>query len=145
MTTSEGPHSSTPDGADPPARNSATGKSGYEFSARENRVLANLASSMQFVGLFGVAIGVLVVVSGFLSGTPWPILSGAFYAVLGLWTHRAGVSFRDVVKTEGHDIGHLMQGIDDLRKLFNVQYWICLLALLIAIGLVVGTLLRRTG
>src|SRR5581483_3499046 len=98
----------------------------YEFSADQNKLLSILSSKMTFVGLFGLAIGILVIIAGVIHRRPGAILSGAFYAVFGIWTHRAGVSLRHIVDTEGSDIQHLMYAIEDLRKLYTVQYWICL-------------------
>lgn len=135
MNSAESPHSPAPDGEVPPTRGSTSNASGYEFSARENAVLEKLASRMHFVGLFGLAIGILVIVPGVLRHRPFVIVSGAFYALFGIWTHRASTSFRDVVETKGKDIQHLMHAIDDLRKLYTVQYWMCLVALALAVGL----------
>jgi hypothetical protein len=135
MTTAEDPQGSTTGSEGLPPRSASTGE-GYEFSARENDVLDKLAERMHFVGLFGLAIGILVIVAGVFGHRPFAIVSGAFYALFGIWTHRASVSFREVVNTKGDDVRHLMHAIEDLRKLYTVQYWMCMIALAIAVGLV---------
>lgn len=145
MTTADGPESSTPDGPALAPRGSAAGNPGYEFSAHENTVLEKLASRMHFVGLFALAIGILVIVAGVLRHRPFAIISGAFYALFGIWTQRASASFHDVVDTKGRDIHHLMHAVDDLRKLYTVQYWMCLIALAIAIGLLTVAVFPGSG
>jgi hypothetical protein len=114
--------------------------SGYEFTGDENKLLAKLASRMHFVGLFGLGTGVLVIAAAVVRDHHFAaILSGAFYALIGIWTQRASVSFRRVVETQGHDIRHLLHALEDLRKLYTLQYWICLLALLVALGLLAAS------
>ncbi len=119
----------------------------YEFSERENVLLAKLAGRMRFVGLFAIGIGILVVASSLFHHYHWSVVSGIFYAVIGIWTHRASISFQDMVETKGHDISHLMHALDDLRKLYTFQYWLCFLALVISLGVLIGTiaLIMRGG
>jgi hypothetical protein len=124
-------------GVDPVPRFSTPSNVAYEFSERENVLIAGLASRMRFVGLLAFATGALVVVLGALRIDPLWIFSGAFSTLIGLWTHRASVSFRDVVQTEGHDIPHLMQALEDLRKLYTLQFWAGFLGLLVMLGVVI--------
>jgi len=88
---------------------------------------------MHFVGLFLLAMGLLIIAIGvvvvFHAG---PIISGALACVVGLWTQRASMSFKSVVQTEGQDITHLMDALDDLRKLYSLQYWLLILGLVLA-------------
>jgi hypothetical protein len=127
----------------PPAGPSPVGKrsadSQYEFTPGENKVIGQLAMKMHFVGLFLLAMGMLVIGIGVLefhSGafiSAGPILSGSLTCVVGLWTQRASTSFSYVVRTQGRDISHLMDALDDLRKLYNFQFWLVMLALLLAL------------
>jgi hypothetical protein len=102
----------------------------YEFSEQESRLIARLARKMRFVGLFALAIGILVVGFGAIFGNAGSIISGALYALIGIWTHRASVSFRHVADTRGRDISNLMHALHDLQRLYTVQFWICLLTLI---------------
>jgi hypothetical protein len=108
---------------------------GYEFSPEQNALLLRLASRMQFVGLFALGLGVVAIILGAVRKQYGVMFGGILYAVIGLWTERAGRSFRFIAITEGHDIRHLMHALADLRKLYTVQYWICFAALLAAIVL----------
>ncbi len=108
-------------------------RSAYEFTPDENVLIGKLASQMHFVGLFAIGIGILVIAAGLLGHHLGSILSGAFYALIGIWTHRASVSFKNVVQTEGYDLHHLLYAIEDLRKFFNLLFWVCFLALVIAL------------
>ncbi len=107
----------------------------FEFNQGENEIIANLAWKMHFVGLFVLAIGLLVIVIGIIMFHVFPIFSGTLYAVIGIWTQRAADSFRNVVYTQGKDITHLMAALDDLRKLYTLQFWLCVIGL---VGTVAG-------
>jgi hypothetical protein len=111
-----------------------SGDQQYEFKPGENRIIGQLASKMHFVGLFLLAMGLLIIAIGvavvFHAG---PIISGILACVVGLWTQRASMSFRDVVRTEGKDISHLMDALDDLRKLYSLQYWLLILGVALAL------------
>jgi hypothetical protein len=124
--------SPTPSGASP--HDVRTPDKQYEFKEDENRIIGQLASKMNFVGLFLFANGILTVAIGvhplFHVG---PIITGALMCVVGLWTQRASSSFRNVVDTEGHDISHLMKALDDLRKLYSLQFWLVILGVLLAL------------
>jgi hypothetical protein len=106
----------------------------YEFKTNENRIIGQLASKMHFVGLFLLTMGLLIIGIGvavvFHVG---PIISGTLACVVGLWTQRASMSFKNVVQTEGDDITHLMDALDDLRKLYSLQYWLLVLGVLLAL------------
>lgn len=118
----------------------------YEFNAEENVVIGVLSSQMQFVGLFSLAIGIFVIVAGLLSHHLGSIVSGTFYAVIGIWTHRASVSLKKIVETRGHDLHHLLYALKDLRRFFGLLYWICLAALLLALcALAVAVVWSFTG
>jgi len=120
-------------GASPSA--SKTGDKQYEFKPGENKIIGQLAFKMHFVGLFLLAIGLIIIAIGvavvFHVG---PIISGTLACVVGLWTQRASMSFKNVVQTQGRDITHLMDALDDLRKLYTLQYWLLVLGLLLALA-----------
>jgi hypothetical protein len=114
---------------------SKTGDKQYEFKPGENKIIGQLAFKMHFVGLFLLAMGLMIIAIGvavvFHVG---PIISGTLACVVGLWTQRASMSFKNVVQTQGRDITHLMDALDDLRKLYTLQYWLLVLGLLLALA-----------
>jgi hypothetical protein len=56
-------------------------------------------------------------------------INGLIYVLIGSWTRNAGGSFKSIVDTKGSDIGHLMEGLGSLNKMYQ------LIATLIAFGL----------
>jgi hypothetical protein len=115
----------------------------YEFKPSENQIIGELAGKMHFVGLFMIATGLLVIAIGAFGinlrqGIPAtldslsPIFTGTLTCVVGLWTQRASVSFKNVVYTEGRDISHLIAALEDLRKLYSLQFWLLILGLILA-------------
>jgi hypothetical protein len=136
-TTSPEPVTTPPASAKPgtPPSELKPGDKQYEFKPNENKIIGQLASKMHFVGLFLLAVGLLIIAIGvavvFHAG---PIITGALACVVGLWTQRASASFKSVVQTEGKDISHLMDALDDLRKLYSLQYWLLILGLVLALA-----------
>ncbi len=116
----------------------------YEFSERDGEIIRSLARKMNFVGLFALGVGVFVIFLGALMGHAGSILSGALYALIGIWTHRASVSFRNVADTRGNDISNLMHALHDLQKLYGFQFWLCALGLLASIITSIALLYHRT-
>ena len=105
----------------------------YEFKPQENKIIGELAAKMHFVGLFLLASGLLVIGIGVIVHHYGPITSGTLFCVVGLWTQRASVSLKSVVYTEGKDISHLISALEDLRKLYSLQFWLLILALLFVV------------
>jgi hypothetical protein len=123
--------------ANPPAYAAAggsrTAEKQYEFKPQENRVIGELAAKMHFVGLFLLAVGVLLIVIGVYPLVHVvPIVIGTLFCVVGLWTQRSSVSFKGVVYTEGHDISHIIAALEDLRKLYSLQFWLLIIGLVLA-------------
>ena len=108
-----------------------------EFNADEKAVFSALGMKMHFVGLFALGLGLIAVLVGLSRKEAGSILAGMLYAIIGHWTTRAGAQFRSTAWTRGHDHSHLMAALIDLRKLYTLQYWICLIAL-IAVLVVLG-------
>jgi hypothetical protein len=125
----------------------------YEFTSRQNAVIGPLARDMvwvavplQIVGIL-YAIGVIAsVVKAF--GDPHYILQAVliglamlFYLALGTWTSRSARSFKQIVSTEGRDINHLMDALDDLRKMYGllsviVKIYVLLVLIAVVVGLI---------
>jgi hypothetical protein len=110
----------------------------YEFNEQQNTQLAKLATSMTFVGVMMIVLGVicgLSVLAGEVSG----VITGVLYVLIGVWTRSAGQSLRSIVDTEGNDISHLMDAIGNLGKLYLLQKWLVILAIIaLAIAFFVG-------
>jgi len=141
----------------------------YEFSESQNQLIRDLAHKMQIVGYFLTAIGFLVIVSGVIltvqqlslavgqmsqsqgvSKETWGsllgglgnLVQGSVQCIVGWWTARAAKSFRLIVWTRGNDIENLMGALGELRKLYGLQYWLIMMALiLVSVALVVGLIL----
>jgi hypothetical protein len=58
------------------------------------------------------------------------IIGGLLYLFMGMWTGNSAAAFRRIVDTQGSDIRHLMEAVNNLRKLYTLQYWLILLALI---------------
>lgn len=114
----------------------------YEFSSSQNELIKNLAEKMRFVSYFLIGVGVLIAVGGvitLLRGGIANIISGVVQIIIGVWTNKAAAAFNRIVDTEGNDIENLMGALGELRKLYNLQYWLLILTLVFAaLGLVVG-------
>lgn len=115
----------------------------YEFTPDQNALIARLASKMLFVGLFALGLGIAAIVVGAVRRDVSIIFSGSLYAVIGLWTERSGRSFRFIALTKGQDIRHLMHALEDLRRLYTLQFWICFLALVATVVLLGASVAAR--
>lgn len=117
----------------------------YEFSSSQNELVKNLADKMRFVAYFLIAVGVLGLIGGLLSlraGGVGNIISGIVYILIGFWTNNASSAFRRIVETSGSDIENLMGALGELRKLYTLQYWLLIIALVfIALALILGLVL----
>jgi len=110
----------------------------YEFKPNENKIISQLAFRMHFVGLFLLATGLVVIGLGVVNGGHivhhiGPIISGSLMCLVGIWTQRASMSFKSVVQTEGKDISFLMYALEDLRKLYSLQFWLFIVLLLLSL------------
>ena len=106
----------------------------YVFKPSENALLTDLASKMRFVGLFGMTIGVLVLLLGVINHDVGHIISGFVSAMMGAWTKMASEPFEDVAESPFKDIPHLMDALGHLRRLYTMQFWLCVFAFLSVLG-----------
>jgi hypothetical protein len=107
----------------------------YEFSSSQNELIKNLAEKMRFVSYFLIGVGVLIAVGGaitLLRGGIANIITGVVQIVIGVWTNKAAAAFKRIVDTEGNDIENLMGALGELRKLYNLQYWLLILTFIFA-------------
>lgn len=120
----------------------------FEFSAMQNDTIRILARRMKFVGIFYIVIGVLIGLAALLTLFMTPLLgvgyglAAGFEIIIGIWTTNAASSFRMIVETTGNDIAHLNHALESLRKLYNLQFWLlAIIIVLFGIGLISGGLL----
>lgn len=118
----------------------------YEFNNSQNQLIRQLAQKMRFVGYILLALGVLVIVAGIVNfrlGGFATVIQGIIQLIIGIWTAKAATSFQLIVKTQGNDIENLMTALGELRKLYALQYWIFIIALvLVVVGIVAALILR---
>lgn len=111
----------------------------YEFEQSQNELILDLSNKMRFVSYFLIAIGVLAGIIGLFGVNPGAIIQGVVQTFIGIWTLNAASSFKLIVDTEGNDIVNLMGALGELRKLYRLQYWLLIIALIfMAIALVIG-------
>ncbi|WP_013323712.1 hypothetical protein [Gloeothece verrucosa] len=109
----------------------------YEFNTTEEKLIGDLAGKMKFVSYFFMAVGVVQAFAGILHLTsatldpPSIIISGLINLAIGIWTYKAASSFSLVAKTRGHDLENLMDALKQLKKLYSLQYWLLIVALVI--------------
>jgi hypothetical protein len=112
----------------------------YEFSEEENILVGSLAKKMKFVGIFGIIFGVLEILQGIFSDKS-AILQGIISIIIGIWTTKASESFQKIVDTQGNDISYLLGALDQLKKLFSLQYWTYLIGAIIVIITIISILI----
>jgi hypothetical protein len=117
----------------------------FEFGPEHGTLIGDLGSKMHFVGLLTVILGVIALLSGLLNrpkgegitgASIVAVLSALFLGAVGVWLMRSGREFLLVSRTEGADIPHLMRALENLRRLFALQYnlaWFGLFLLVLAI------------
>ena len=113
---------------------------GYEFTSTQDRLISELSNKMRFVSYVLIVIGALLIFAGLVSinqGGFGSVIYGIVQLLVGVWTNKAAASFRKIADTQGSDISNLMDALAELRKLYTLQYWLFILALVfIVIGLV---------
>lgn len=115
--------------------------SGYEFSSSQNELIGDLAKKMNFVGILLIAVGIVGIITGIINiftalaaaektGIVLSnLIQGIFSLLIGTWTRNAAKAFKQIVKTVGTDIENLMIALGELRKLYTLQYWLVIIAL----------------
>lgn len=107
----------------------------YEFTEQQNAIVRQLASRMRVVGIGLVVVATLMAVRAVAARVDFGTLIWVAAAVLGctgVWSLRASVELRRVVRTEGADIAHLVNALTEIRKLYDLQYWLVVGAALLA-------------
>lgn len=114
----------------------------YEFNNIQNQLIRELSEKMRFVGYFLIGLGVFVTIFGLVliaRGGLGNIIQGIVQIIIGFWTTKAASAFKQIVATQGNDIENLMGALAELRKLYTLQYWLYIVALIfVALGVVLG-------
>lgn len=126
----------------------------YEFSPPQNRVIADLADAMTwvavpltFLGYLYIAALAFALIYAFAHPHAIPTTVAVFltvvvYISLGRWFQKASESFQRIPATEGHDIDHLMEALQNLRKSFTLLSMLVKACLaVIVVGLVASLIL----
>lgn len=113
----------------------------YEFTSAQNQLIGSLASRMKFVAIFFIVLGGIAAVAGIFS-LPQGIVTifmAAFYILVGIWTIKAANSFKQIVDTAESDISYLMNALNELKKLYTLQYVLVIIAIIfLAVTVLVG-------
>ncbi len=108
----------------------------YEFTDQENVLVNDLAQKMKYVGIFGIILGVVEILSSFF-GEKGGIISGVISIIVGVWTINASKFFQKIVDTTGNDMSNLMSALTELKKLYGLQYWTQIFGIILAILLII--------
>ncbi|MFZ5623961.1 MAG: hypothetical protein ACOY71_05975 [Gemmatimonadota bacterium] len=114
----------------------------FEFTAEQNEQFRAVAKWMRIVGYAQVVGGALGAI-GLLVTRQRGFLVMLVAIVVGIWTLGAARAFRRVADTAGNDIGNVMIAIHDLRKLYQLQGVVFVVAAMLAGLLAVFTLSAR--
>lgn len=113
---------------------------GYEFSPDENKVFERLVSNLSRSGIvvviaslillayhliayFGVSLGKAGAAwITYLDYAVWGLIS-LLGVIIGVLLIRATVAFAALIRTEGDDLAHLMQGITRLADILHLVFF----------------------
>lgn len=123
----------------------------YEFNENENKIIKNLAGSMGVVSIPCVFLGLAYLAVLALN---WEVLTGdkamlgtalglgvGMLSFLGIaaWTRRSSLAFRKITTTSGDDVNHLMEALNNLRKMYSMlSSVVVLFSLLVLAGIGLG-------
>jgi len=104
----------------------------YEFSEEQNQVIGRLGRYMRILGIFAIGVGALACIVGLFAirsgGGLAAIVQGAVSVAIGALTRGAGLEFEGIVATQGNDIGHLMNALRSLLKIYQIHIWLLIAA-----------------
>jgi hypothetical protein len=114
----------------------------YEFDSGQNALIGLLAKRMKWVAWFMFAFAGIAGIAGVMTlnaGGASAIVQAVLMLIIAVWTRRAAIAFEMIVQTEGSDITNLMGALGELKKLYTLQYWVIIIAIVfVVIALVVG-------
>jgi hypothetical protein len=115
-------------------------KAGYEFSADENKIFERLVRNLSrsgsivviaslillgyhLVAYFGVSLGKTgSSLIEYVDYTVWFLIS-VLGVIIGVLLIRATAGFAALIRTEGDDVSHLMQGVTRLADILHLVFW----------------------
>jgi hypothetical protein len=107
-----------------------TGWPPYEFSRGQMSTISSLAFYMGICGAAATLWGGLAMLLGLLAYAPALMVRGVFGLVLGSITCVAAGSFKQIAKTRGEDMEHLMDALSTLKGVYQIQVWLMVIAIL---------------
>ena len=107
----------------------------YEFTGAQNQLIGTLAKRMKFVAIFFIVLGAIVAAGGLFSLSRGiegiiTIFMAALYIIIGIWTIKAADSFKKIVDTAESDVSYLMNALNELKKLYTLQYVLMIIAII---------------
>jgi hypothetical protein len=97
---------------------------------------------MRFVAYLSVAVGTISFIGGFIPKLDIAnLIQGTIMIIMGIWTTKAASSFKKIVDTRDNDIVNLMGALGELRKLYGLQYWLFIIALIFIVLAIVLTVI----
>ena len=120
---------------------------GYEFTPDQNLTIQILAKRMKFIGILNMIFAGFMTLGGIIVLFKFPgqaivaFAEVALFGFIGVWNYKGAASFEMIVQTAGNDIAHLMNALADLKKIYNLQFWLMIVVLiLIVVGIVAAVL-----
>jgi len=114
----------------------------YEFDSGQNELISLLAKRMKWVAWFMIVFAVVAAIMGVVTiggdGIS-SIIQAVLMLIIAVWTRKAALAFEGIVQTEGSDMTNLMDALGELKKLYTLQYWVIIIAIIfVGIALVIG-------
>lgn len=103
----------------------------YEFGPYHNRIIGGLAATMTWFGttlLVLSALYVFAILAIPRELMPAPVVPAVLAFMFGGLLLYAADAFRKIVRTQGHDIDHLMDAMTRLRFTFGLMVFVAVLA-----------------
>jgi hypothetical protein len=127
----------------------------YEFDNNQDDIIKRLSRSMKWIASPLSMVGILCALGGSVSlvqafrqpssatAAIYAFISAGLLLAIGSWTRNAARSFQQIVTTTGQDIDHLMDGLDNLRKMYSllsviVKIYLVLLFVALLLAVVAG-------
>lgn len=128
----------------PPMPPMTEGYGHYEFNALENSIIDKTARRAKLWGTISLVFGILQVLSSCAAvvnpGLASQFPTGVIAIVVGIVFMGVGTSLKNVVQTQGNDVGHMMRALEKLGNAFMIQI-VCTIVGVVLIALFLAVLL----
>jgi hypothetical protein len=100
-----------------------------EFSQDDNAEFSRLALKMRGVGFWFEVYGIIMLSvfafklwpkAGNIEIDPMDLITGLVFLLLGHWTRRGGLGFRQVADSKGSDLTYLMKAVRELSRVYGL-------------------------